>query len=200
MGISVVSANTDGIVVKMTECQETVCQGIVADWQNDTDYTLESTDYQSLNSRDINNYIAVKEDGVKGKGAFADQSDRHYQLRSNPACQICSKAVKALLLESTPIEETIRASQDVRDFLTLRTVSGGALKDGEYIGKAIRWYYGRHELDAIFYRTNGNKVPKSEGAVPILQLPDRLPSDLDYSYYIQEAESILNDIGYNEKG
>jgi hypothetical protein len=195
-GIPVVSANTDGIVVKMKPELEAKAEEIVEDWQFDTEYELESTDYISLNSRDINNYIAVKSNGSKGKGAYSDQRDHHYKLRSNPSNDICTEAVKLFLQDGTPVEETILASQDITKFLTLRTVNGGAVKDGQVIGKAIRWYYGAEELDAIFYNTNGNKVPKSDGGVPLMDLPDKFPDDVDFPWYITEAKRILKDIGW----
>lgn len=195
-GISVVSANTDGIVVKMKPDQEAIAEEIVEDWQFDTDYELEGTDYLSLNSRDVNNYIAVKKKGSKGKGAYADQREHYYKLRSNPSNDICTEAVKAFLEDGKPVEQTIRECKDITKFLNLRTVNGGAVKDGELIGKAIRWYYGSEELDAIFYSTNGNKVPKSDGGVPLMDLPDEFPTDVDFEWYVTEAQKILKDIGW----
>ena len=195
-GIQVVSANTDGIVTKIPYELESLAEEITSDWEFETGYDLEGTDYLSLNSRDVNNYIAVKESGCKGKGAYSDKSDHFYMLRSNPTSDICVEAVKEFLSNKIPLEKTIRGCGDIRKFLTLRTVNGGAIKDNVLLGKAIRWYYGAHELDAIYYKTSGNKVPKSDGGVPIMDLPKNLPGDLDYEYYVDNARSILKDIGY----
>lgn len=207
-GISVVSANTDGIVVKMDKSKEDLAESIVSDWEFDTGYQMEATDYLSLNSRDVNNYIAVKDTpirshkkhfdekvGVKGKGAYADQRTSYYKFRSNPTCDICTEAVKMFLKVGAQIEETIYQCQDITKFLVLRNVNGGAVKNGQSIGKAVRWYYGSDELDAIFYSTNGNRVPLSNGGVPLMELPKTFPSDVDYNWYISEAERILTDIG-----
>lgn len=194
-GISVVSANTDGIVTKMTKDQEATAQSIVNDWEFETGYEMEESDYLSLNSRDVNNYIAVKEDSIKGKGVYSDQRDLFYALRSNPTNDICKEAVKTFLQTGKPVEDTVRACTDVTKFLTVRTVNGGAVKDGELIGKAIRWYYGAHELDAIYYSTNGNKVPRSDNGVPLMDLPYKFPDDMDYAWYIEEAKRILKHIG-----
>jgi hypothetical protein len=195
-GISVVSANTDGIVVKMKPDQEAKAEEIVEEWQFDTDYELESTDYKSLNSRDVNAYIAVKEKSAKGKGMYADVSDHYYRLRTNPTNVICVDAVTSFLRSAIPIEETINNCREITKFTNIRTVNGGAVKEGKLIGKAIRWYYGAHELDAIYYKTSGNKVPKSEGAVPLMELPEKFPSDVDFPWYINEAKRMLKDIGY----
>ena len=196
-GIAVISANTDGIVTKIPRALEAVAEDIVLEWEIDTGYDLEPNDYLSISSRDVNNYIAVKADGVKGKGAYADQSDHYYRLRSNPTNEICSKAVRDFLKDSVPIEETIRNCKDVRQFVSIRTVNGGAVKGERYIGKAVRWYYGADELDALFYSTSGNKVPRSDGAVPLTKLPDTMPEDIDFNWYINEAKDMLKQIGYN---
>lgn len=195
-GISVVSANTDGIVTKMKPDQQELADSIVSDWEFETEYEMESTDYTSLNSRDINNYIAVKETGSKGKGAYSDQREHYYKLRSNPSNDICTEAVKLFLQDGTSVEKTVKNCKDITKFLNLRTVNGGAVKDGKVIGKAIRWYYGSEELDAIYYKTNGNKVPKSDGGVPLMDLPETLPEDVDFNWYVTEAKRILKDIGW----
>lgn len=195
-GISVISANTDGIVVKMKPEQEPLAKSITEDWEFDTDYDLESTDYISLNSRDVNNYIAVKQKGSKGKGAYSDQREHYYKLRSNPTNDICTEAVKAFLEGGKAVEKTILECKDITKFINVRTVNGGAIKNGKSIGKAIRWYYASDELDAIYYKTNMNKVPKSEGGVPIMDLPDEFPDNIDFNWYINESYRILKDIGW----
>lgn len=195
-GISVVSANTDGIVVKIPRYLDDVAEEVRLDWEIDTGYILEPNDYLSLNSRDINNYIGVTSYGVKGKGAFADQSLPFYRLRSNPTNEICTQAAKAFLEKGIPVEKTIMGCTDIRQFVSIRTVNGGAVKNGKLIGKAIRWYYGAYEMDAIYYQTSGNKVPRSDGAVPLMKIPDTMPDDVDYDWYINEALDILKQVGY----
>ena len=195
-GIGVISANTDGIVTKIPRALEGLVEDLVLEWEIDTGYDMEPADYLSINSRDVNNYIAVKADGVKGKGAYADQGSHFYQLRSNPTNGVCANAVKAFLTDGKPVEETIRACADIRQFVSIRTVNGGAVKGERYIGKAVRWYYGADELDALFYSTSGNKVPRSDGAVPLMKLPDTMPEDIDFNWYINEAKDMLKQIGF----
>jgi len=211
-GISVISANTDGIVVKIPRDREADAAQIIEDWEFDTNYDMEGNDYDSLNCRDVNAYIAIKSGydkakeplpgqysdddlGIKGKGLYAPQYTDFYCLRSNPACDISTEAVKLYLKFGTPIEETVRNCHDVRRFLTLRKVNGGAVQNGVFLGKAIRWYYGSYELEPIRYVKTGNKVPKSEGAVPLMKLDGDFPIDMDYERYIDEAYTILADIG-----
>jgi len=197
-GISVVSANTDGIVVKMDPSLESTAEDIISTWEFDTDYKMEATNYESLNSRDVNAYIAIKENSVKGKGAYVDQLGAFEMLRHNPEHGVCSDAVKEFLRNGTPLETTVTECKDIRKFISIRTVNGGAIYEGELLGKAIRWYYGASELDCIRYNTNGNKVPKSDGAVPLMNLPAELPFDMDYQWYIDKSNEILKSIGYNK--
>ena len=65
---------------------------------------------------------------------------------------------------------------------------------GTYLGKVVRWYYST-ECSSIHYRSNGNKVAKSEGAMPMMTLTKKLPKDLDYEWYYNEAEQMLLDLG-----
>ncbi len=258
-GIRVVSGNTDGIVMHCRRDQETALLGVIGWWEGATTFNTEETRYAALFSRDVNNYLAIKEGGgVKGKGAFAPTS-----IAKNPQNNICVEAVVALIDKGMPIEKTIRECTDIRKFVTVRTVRGGGVQmlhttyddtltpgkkrdvllasgwlqivegpltkamfdhipDGcgydvetayrfhcgedavRYLGKVVRFYIGHSSLGAIYYKeknkTGGrNKVPKSDGAVPVMDLPATLPTDIDYAHYIREANEILNDIGASEE-
>ena len=193
-GIKVVSANTDGIVLHAPKALNGPMECIAWDWMLDTSYELERTNYRAIASRDVNNYVAVMLDGkTKGKGVFASPS-----LAKNPDCQIVYDAVAARIANGTPIERTIRRCDDIRRFVTVRRVTGGALWRGENIGKAIRYYYATSvpSEETIRYVKNGNKVPMSEGTRPLMQLPDAFPDDVDYDVYLVAAERLLCEVGY----
>jgi hypothetical protein len=143
-GISVVSANTDGIVLKFDASREGDVRNIVAEWERNTGFEMEDTRYKLLASRDVNNYIAIKdrdyymnklgadskafaemerEGWIKGKGAFGKVS-----ISKNPQDSICSEAVKLYLERGVPVAETILRCRDIRQFLTVRTVQGGCVR------------------------------------------------------------------------
>lgn len=191
-GIKVVSANTDGIVLKYPRSRINEVRSIEMGWELDTGFVLEENEYSALYSRDVNNYMAIKPDGsYKGKGAYANAG-----LMKNPANRICIEAVAAMLKDGISPDTTIKKCRDIRQFVTIRQVKGGGEKDGQFLGKAVRWYYSRNTDTPIVYKTNGNKVPRSEGAMPLMDLPEQFPTDIDYDWYIEEANSILKDIGY----
>jgi len=191
-GIKIVSANTDGIVCHVPIALEGAAQQVAFDWMLDTTYELERTDYRALASRDVNNYVAVKLDGShKGKGVFAEAG-----LSKNPDMPIIAKAVALHVAKGAPIESTIMGCKDVLQFCTIRTVQGGAQWNGKYLGKAVRFYWSNDlKSNQISYVKNGNKVPKSDGSMPMMDVPESLPSDIDYSRYIKAANDLLGDVG-----
>lgn len=203
-GFSVVSANTDGITVKALRAKAATLQAIVKQWETDTGFSVEETKYRAYYAKDVNNYIAVKDKGVKSKGLYSnpwghldDEKNLIMRLHKNPVNTVCLDAVEALLTTGIPIETTIRDCKDVCKFVSVRSVKGGAVKDGEYLGKTIRWYYTAEEGEIVSAKT-GNKVPRSDGAKPLMTLPATLPLDLSLDWYIAEAQRILVAIGYAE--
>lgn len=190
-GISVISANTDGIVMYCHESKLPILNAIVTAWEKRTNLKTEETLYSGLYSRDVNNYIAIKPDGyVKTKGVFSPAG-----LQKNPQNNICNEALISYLKDGTPFDETIRNCTDITKFVSVRTVKGGAVKEGYTLGKAIRWYYANGVEGTINYKTNGNTVPRSTGAKPLMDLPDELPDDIKYDWYIKECNELLYDIG-----
>lgn len=198
-GFSVVSANTDGFVTSVPHERRDEFNALMIEWEWATGFYTEETEYKALYSRDVNNYISFTTSGkVKAKGAFAPAGPGQKGaagMKKNPACEITIDAVVAYLKDGTLLEDTIHDCEDIRKFVTIQRVTGGAEKDGEYLGKAIRWYYSTDTKTPITRKMNGNLVPSSMGAMPCLELPDELPDDIDYDWYIRESVAILQDIG-----
>lgn len=210
LGIPVISANTDGVLIKCPKERYSELQERVQWWERLTGFETEEARYKAVYSRDVNNYIAVKDEGGKAsakyldeqlgckvKGTFCERgSAGDSVLSKNAENLICKDAVMNLLVEGIPIEETIYGCKDIRRFVTIRNVTGGARKSDTYLAKVIRWYYSTEMRGEINRATKGDKVPNSDGARPLMELPDTLPPDVDYARYIAEAREILFDIGY----
>jgi DNA polymerase elongation subunit (family B) len=189
--ISVVSGNTDGIVILCPKSREAELLEIIKWWESATHFETEETGYRAVFSRDVNNYVAIKPDGkVKLKGAYAEAG-----LQKNPANQIVVEAVVAYLKDGTPVDQTILGCDDIRKFVTVRTVKGGAVQGERYLGKAIRWYYAHGVTGALRYQINGYTVSRSDGARPLMDLPEALPDDIHYEWYINETLQILQSVG-----
>jgi hypothetical protein len=202
VGIHVVSANTDGVVAKFPKARRAEFDAIVKAWREHTQFETESTEYASMHNRDVNNYYAVKKkDGtIKTKGAFSEVgSALNSRLSKNAEFYICSKAVQEFITKKTPLEKTIAECQDIRQFVAVKNVKGGGQKGGIYLGKVVRWYYARNEPGCISYIESGNKVPKTDGAKPLMDLPTCIPDDLNRQWYVDEAYAILGEIGVVKK-
>lgn len=196
--IQVVSANTDGIVLKVPCGMEEIADECIKRWEATTGFETEETEYKKLFIRDVNNYIAVKRGGgVKLKGAFANpwgQSDQGiYRFHKNPVTTICIEAVCEYLENGKGLRETIESCKDVRKFVSIRKVKNGAVYAGQFLGKVIRWYYAKEPEGEMVYADSGNLVPKSQGAAPLMALPHdhSLPADINLDWYVQEAEKLL---------
>jgi len=192
----VISANTDGVLVKCPYESIQRFNECVQWWERLTGYTTEETRYKAIYSRDVNNYIAIDmADEVHTKGEYSEVgSSGNTELSKNPENLVCNDACKVFLSCGIPVEFTIRSCSDIRRFVTVRNVTGGALKSGVYLGKTVRWYYSTEMKGQIEYKKSGNKVPLTDGAMPLMELPDTLPDDLDYERYIAMANQMLKDM------
>jgi hypothetical protein len=201
----VISANTDGIVVRCRRHAYDTLRLCVTTWERRTGFEMEETRYQGIYSRDVNNYIAIKSEdyGVKLKGAYAPPEPVASSWPS-PHNQICITAVTEMLRWGMPIERTIRECKDIRQFVEVRGVKGGSTWCGEYLGKAVRWIKARGGAPIMTLNTtvkgNHTQVAGTESCRPLMELPDEIPFDLDHDAYIRDAYEILRDIGVNPTG
>ena len=205
-GFKVISANTDGIVTLVPKDKEEKYLECAQYWEAVTGFNTEETRYSAYYARDVNSYFAIKagaksRDDIKVKGPYSEiGSQSGTQLDTNPTAQICTDAVKQLLLDGTPIEETIYNCKDFTRFVVVRQCKApGAHKDGEYLGKVVRWYYSTEAVGTINTVAANNKIPDSDGAMPVMDLPQEWPKDVDYQWYISKCTEILYEINYLEK-
>lgn len=207
-GIPVVSANTDGVIFRCPKHRKADLANICKQWEIDTGFELEYTPYRAVYNQSVNSYIAVKHDGkAKLKGPIANpwrEGDLRGQLMKNPSMTIVSNAVVDLITKGVPMEDTIRASRDIREFVTVVKVQGGGTWRNEYLGKVVRFIWstdGDEILRATPHAKTGNhgKVSKSDGCRPVMDLPDEFPEDIDYDAYIRAAEEMLFDYGYFDR-
>lgn len=130
-GVSVVSANTDGIVTHCPRGSEWIRDACLAWWEATTGFELEHAEYRMLASRDVNSYIAIRDDGeVKLKGEYAPPEPGPSGW-PNPSGQVCVDAVVAwlkyngTLTARAHLRQTIEACHDVRRFVYVYAVRGG---------------------------------------------------------------------------
>lgn len=237
-GVMVLSANTDGIMVRFGKSKRQSVLDVIKANEAMTGFEYEETPYSKVALKDLNNYIALTVDGkVKRKGLYAERS-----LMKNPTMQVCSNMVVDYLRDGVEPAEAIKKYSDILDFVAIRGVKGGGIqpqeevevddwvlvkdlgtKDNEWarpgweggrcvkrksrpkpvieyrggtsFGRIARWYMSTTPMPPIVYCGSGNKVPKTEGARLLMDLPQSLPDDIDYEWYVNETLSILSDLG-----
>ena len=143
-GVTVESANTDGIMVSYPlNKRDLVLRRIQLNAKR-TQFEYEETPYEQVAIRDVNSYFAVpapslaavidktsinsainKKLDVKRKGAYSKAGVKE---NTNPTMEVCSDAVSEYLLGNHEIEDWIRAEKDIRKFVEIRGVKGGGIQ------------------------------------------------------------------------
>ncbi len=190
-GISVVSANTDGILINTSDINEFALNKIVRNWEERCNFKTTCTRFRDVYKRSVNDYIGITKEGdIKTKGFM-----QYSSLRSNSIEKICRSAVINYLQKNIMIEDTIYSmGDDIRNFLIFKKSTDGAYYQGQRLGKTVRWYYSTQ--GDVILKGNGNKVQESTGAIPLMEIPENLKcDDIDFDRYIARANKVLQDIG-----
>ena len=206
----VASANTDGITVLCPLSRHEESKAIVADWERLTQLDMEYTRYRGIWQRDVNNYLAITWDGkTKNKGRFLNEWP---DLKHTPNAKIVPLAIEAFLKDGTPISTTIGACTDINMFLLTQSAGKGwkTTWNDAPLGNMLRFYKSiRADAAPIWrYPPPGAKgvagaVSDSDSCVPLEDLPDEFPNDINYTWYEAEANKLLTKIqgrkypGYN---
>jgi len=208
-GIRVISANTDGVTIRIKKDQEEVMKAINSWWCDITKYELERTDYSKIIFSTVNDYIAIKTDGeVKLKGDFLTD----FELHKNKSARIVPIALKRYYVDGIPIADTIHSHDNIFDFCIRQKAS----KDFHYEGlnrargektiynKLIRYYVSVTGEKLLKVKnpectTNAADVSQVEAGVWVMHVCNHLTKDhsldnIDYQYYIEKANRIVHKI------
>lgn len=207
-GIEVMSANTDGIVIKLYKRDKDKFEQIAENWKKLTKLDADSEEYDCYINRDINNYI-VKElnSKITYKGAFNPKMYLR-DLSKGYDMPIVAQAVENYFLYNKPVLETLYDCRNILDFCKTQNV--GRQFHVEYTEGNVRNLMQRN---VRFYVTNKGgtveKVNDNTGdrsnlcagkQVTILNtLDDKRVEyrNINYSYYYQEALKIIDPIKLN---
>ena len=110
--IQLLQSNTDGIFVKLKRSDVPEFKRRVQEWEKRTGLRMSYDEFNAMYAKDVNNYIAVREDGsYHAKGAYVKElSPLDYDL------PIVNEAVKNYFLFGTPVEHTINNCNDFIKF------------------------------------------------------------------------------------
>lgn len=122
LGLQILQINTDGVTVMFDKSKAKQVGEVCQKWEKITKLTLEYSRYSKMIVRDVNNYIAVSEDGkIKEKGAFETSKDWH----KDNSYMVVPLAVKQYFVNGTPIEKTLSEHKNILDFCGRYKAGGG---------------------------------------------------------------------------
>jgi hypothetical protein len=208
-GIRVISANTDGVTIKIHKDKMDKMFEINKWWCDVTQYELERADYQKIIFSTVNDYLAIKTDGdVKKKGDFLTD----FELHKNKSARIVPIALEHYFVSGVPIVDTIRNHTNIFDFC-LRQKSS---KDFHYEGidrstgetkvynKLIRYYISNKGEKLLKVKNDDSdsgaaSVSQVEAGEWLATVCNHLTSDhpldnINYEYYIERANKIVHKI------
>ena len=204
--INVISANTDGVTIRIKKTLIDKMHEINAWWSELTKYELERADYQKIIFSTVNDYLAIKTDGeVKKKGDFVTD----FELHKNKSARIVPLALEQYFLCDIPVDTTIKSHDNIFDFCLRQKAS----KDFHYEGvdkstgekkiynKLIRYYISNtgekllkvKNEDSDSGAANVSQVEAGEWLATVCNhlKKDHPLDNINYDYYIERAERII---------
>ena len=209
IGAKIKQLNTDGILYIIPKDAD--YESVLKQWEEYTKLTLETENFEAFYQYAVNDYLGIlkgyketkNKELLKKKGLFVDEVSLGKGMQS----MIIPKAINNYLSDGIPIEETIRNCRDLNDFITYQKVDKKFKV--EYNGKLIqhinRYYCATNgynlfkcEVDANGRRDRYINMLKSSGIIICNNLDEfsEFPNNINYRYYITEANKIVNSFRY----
>jgi len=183
----VLSANTDGITVRVLKRYRPAMDAMVSEWCEKTGFMMDYEEYRSIHYQSISSYFYHHKAGyMSGIGFFAGDG-----IRKSPDMSIIRDSLFAYVKDGVDVCESVTGCKELEPYTILAGISGGGTQYGEPIGKLVRFYKST-EGETIYRATptksgSYNKVSNSDGAMICNDIPSELPADIDYEYYIYEC-------------
>ena len=208
-GIHVISANTDGIIVKLYKNKEEQFKQITDEWCAFNKMTADSERYKLFITRDINNYLNVQSNNIiEFKGAL-DPKQYLKDLKKGYDMPIVAIAVFEYLVNNVPVMTTLRNHKDILDFCKTQNVGRQFEVVYDVCEKGVITHIHSQRHVRFYVSTKGviiQKENKTTGArsklaggntVCILNSLDDLPIEernINYGYYYNECYKIIDPI------
>ena len=213
-GIEVISANTDGIVVKLHKRNKAKFDEIAQNWMNTTRLKADSEEYLMYINRDINNYFIEELNGkTDSKGdlnefMYIKSLDKGYDM------PIVARAV-VNYFKGIPVLETLYDSKNILDFCKTQNVGrqfhveftkGGRTEE---LQRFVRFYVTNNggTLEKVNDNTKARNNMCAGKQVAVINTLDDTRIEyrnINYSYYYEAALKIIDpiklSISPNQKG
>ena len=200
-GLRLIQVNTDGLTVRVPRESKWLVDLARAAWQTRTGLNLEEAIYRRMFIRDVNNYIAVYDNGgTKRKGAYEWNALWH----QNAGGLVIPKVAEKVLVEGAPIRQTVEQWPDIMDFMLRTKVPRSSHLGLEHDGvttqlQNITRYYiavGGGRLFKWMPPLKGKAewrkigVESGWGVQPCNDIKDTGKLPVDFDYYVREVEKL----------
>ena len=208
-GIHVISANTDGIIIRLPRDKMDVFNDITKRWNETNKMGADSEDYKAYYARDVNNYFAVwPNEDVDSKGAL-DPKQYLKELKKGYDMPVVAIAVYEFFANGTPVMETLRKHKDILDFCKTQNVGKqfevvyDKVENGQVVHvksqRHLRFYVSTKGVVIQKEQSTTGKRSKLAGgnSVQILNsLDDKSIEErnINYGYYYNECYKIIDPI------
>ena len=214
IGCQIIQANTDGLFVLRKKKDEQKFKDVCKWWENLTRLELEEDRFERFYQFALTDYLNVIEGYkdsknpklLKKKGLFIDS----VTLGKGMQPMIIPKAINANLADNIPVEETIRNCKDINEFITYQKVDKKFAV--QYMNKFIthinRYYVSTNGGYLYKCEVEGNKIVKFANMLTAsgvtlcndITAIKEFPKNINYKYYIKEANKILAKLKIQEQG
>lgn len=207
-GIHCVSANTDGIVVKLPNNKKEIFKEITERWKENNKMGADGEDYETYICRDINNYMVKQLNGkYEYKGAL-DPNMYINSLQKGYDSPIVAKAINDYFFKNISIMDTLMRSNNILDFCKTQNVAKKfhleytRIVNGEYntveYQRNTRYYVSNS--GGILRKVDEDGHCESLAAGVYITPLNTLTDDpiesrnINYKYYYNECFKIINPI------
>ena len=213
-GIHVISANTDGVTIKIKKALIPLMHEINKAWSDLTQYELERTDYSKIIFSTVNDYLAIMTNGeIKKKGDFLTD----FELHKNKSARIVPIALECYFVHGIPVDETIRNHTNLYDFCLRQKATRSFHYEGTnritgevtVYNKLIRYYISTGGEKILKVKnpecqTRAAAVSQVEAGEWLATVCNFLPKNskvdnINYNYYIEKANRIITKISTEGK-
>ena len=215
-GIKCIMANTDGATFIVPKVKRQLFNELKENWRDVTTisltYELEEVEFKKMIFSTVNDYIAIKTNGeVKAKGDFLTD----FELHKNKSGRIIPIALEQYFINGTPVADTITNHKNIYDFAIRQKSTKDFHFEGKVDGKTnvynklIRYYVSNTGEKLLKVKnencdTNAAAISQVEAGDWVMTVCNHLKKDhpldnINYSYYIERAERIINKINYRGK-
>ena len=196
---NLIQSNTDGLIYKIPKTEFEAVDMIVKAWEKRTKMSMEYDYITYLAQKDVNNYVAVFEDGtIERKGAMVKKSS----VLDNDL-PIVSDAVVEYFVNGVNPKEYIMKENDMSRFMKTYKLSSkykqAIHNDKILTDKVYRVFASRSRKDGIIYKQKEGGKPEKFASCPIhakivnTNIQDmKCPTWLDKGWYIDMAWDRIN--------